>query len=329
MQNCKGNDSKYPHFQPRMIKEGDIDSLCTLLSSPNEKIRSKAIEFIEVYVKIYSFPDYVKGFRPLMQHLPREENQKLQEDIMSLLWSFPDSLFREKDRQLFLEIAADTNKSVTLRRKGFILLNKLHDDRAVELALSIVKEAQSNYELFYPDQLLGFPISYLSYLKYLPAIPEIKKIFKVLFENRQQIEGAMETYRECLSTFRHGYGDKITPYLDSLLTSDCDTVRFYAAIELGFMKKNQAIPVLIEMLKDSRVKDSPHTFFKVAGINAIRELRAKEAIPLLKNYLNDTTATGIAGTTVGDLAASVLKTMGIKVKKYEKNGKTYYKLEEQ
>jgi hypothetical protein len=283
-----------------------IDSLCNLLTNPDSVVRKEAISHLFYYQDHNSFVD-VPTFTFLKNNMMIDLSITMQCELLGLIMYFPDSFYQEADRQLLLEIAADSNKYRLLRVRSFIILSRIHDDRAVALAMSTIKTAQNDYSLFNLDQenksILGSSISYLCELKYLPAIPEIKKTINTLINNRSQIKYPLKStlFPAYLMHFeKFGPNNIIIEYLDSLLISDSDTVRYYAAIGLAFLKQKYIFPTLVKLLNDPKI--TKMGLYKGNIVASIEQLQNKETIPVLKGLLSDTT--GLANIAADALRRS-------------------------
>ena len=281
------------NWQKKTDKE--IESFIKQLSISDEKVRSHAIDELGFYQHNASYfqnkSDLTyKALKAVREQLCVETVENLQYNLMGIYMNFTDSVYQEEDRQLLFEITVDANKSPVLRSESFMILTKLKDNRAVDLAISIIKSAQTDFTMFDDDRInqgvLGSVVSYLSKLKYLPAIPEIKKLLNVLIINRSKITDPFNIllFPGYLSSFVQWgyYGDIVAPYLDSLLTSDSKIARYYAAIQLGHLKRKNALPFLIEALNSCQIPKEPVIYGMIS-------LNDKGVIPSLKKELKDVT----------------------------------------
>jgi len=313
---CETREEPYfSDIDPLTIQAGSIDTLIKQLSHPDRLKRKYACDGIAIYMRLQRGQDDVKAFTPIKEQLLREKDKIIQTKLMSLYISFPESLYREEDRELLLKIAADTSEYISVRRLAFQFFARMKDNRAIDLAMTIIKDAQSDFALLHSGQILGSAISYLGRVEYLPAIVEIKKILNILISHRSQIKGALEgnMFPSYLASLRFGYGTKIKSYLDSLLHNECDTVRFYAAIELGGMDENYVIPVLMEILEYPTINKVGSKYsIKHRAINVLDYLKVAKAIPLLKEFLNDKTEIN-GKLVVAEAAADALRHFGYRI----------------
>jgi len=271
------------------VKDASVDSLCKLIFSSDKKLRSRAIARLGQASK--KFPDYEKCFDPLIEFIQQYPTGEDFYNAMSILRTeFADTFFKEKERQIFNKIAQDTTKPLHIRASGFLLLMKLNDNRAVKAAYEIIKE--KDFEKRLPGAAsVPAIISYLCTMQYEPAISRIKELINYVINNYESMEPpeGREGYQKWhvshyLGMFR-GYGDKAIPYLDSLLNSTDTTVRYIAALHLGWIGDKEVIPILMEAIEKS---DDPG--IRVQAINLVgRDFKLKEVIPLLQKCLNDTT----------------------------------------
>lgn len=264
------------------VKDASIDSLCKLIFSSDARLRSRAIARLGQASK--KFPDYEKCFDPLIEFIQQYPAGEDFYNAMSILRTeFADTFFKEKERRLILDIATDTTRSHASTSVALMILRKLNDDRAVKHIHSFIKKDE--FMDYFPNGILaGAAIHYLSAMQYEPALPKIKEILNYLIENYRNMEEGERELTGYIGLFME-YGEKAKSYMDSLLSSDDDFVRYLAAIKLGKAGERYVTPILMEAIKKSKSNT-----IRVAAIDVVgRCLKTKEAIPLLQECLNDKT----------------------------------------